>query len=139
MKKVLTVIGLITLIICNIAYAQKPAVILDDKAGWHKIGETTATFKAEKDEIVVLGADNFKAIKIKVTDAPVHINDIEVYYQGSDEKEDFQVRSDMKAGSDSRVMDLKTKGRDLKKVVFFYNSIPNASKEKAHVELWGMK
>src|SRR5204863_5805506 len=103
-----------------------------------KIGETTADFKAEKDELIVLGADAFKSIKIKVTDAPIHIADLEVYYESGD-NESIPLKSDFKAGGESRVIDLKGNTRALKKVVFVYNTVPNSKNDKAHVELYGLK
>jgi hypothetical protein len=118
--------------------AQKPAVVVSNKPGWHKIGETTANFKVERDVLEVLGADKFKAIKLKVTDASIHIYDLEVYYESGD-KEDIQVRQDLKRGEETRVIDLKGKERALKKVVFIYKSVPNARDEKAEIELYGLK
>ncbi len=118
--------------------AQKTEVVTSNKPGWHKIGETTVMFKADRDVLVVLGADKFKAIQIKVTDAPIRLEDIEVYYE-NDTKEDIQIRSDFKKGEKSRVIDLKGGDRNLKKVVFVYKSIPNWKGEKAHVELYGLK
>ena len=38
-------------LILSAANAQKPAVVVSDKTGWHKIGETTVDFKKEKDEV----------------------------------------------------------------------------------------
>ncbi len=118
--------------------AQKAEVVTNNKPGWHKIGETTVSFKADKDALVVLGADKFKAIRIRVTDAPIRVEDLEVYYENGS-KEDIQLRSEFKKGSDSRVIDLKGLDRNLKKVVFVYHSLPNWKGDKAHVELYGLK
>ena len=120
------------------AVAQKPAVMTSDKAGWHKIGETTASFKTEKDEIVVLGADKFKSIRIKVTDAPIHISSLMVYFESGD-AQDISLASDFKAGGESRVIDLKGADRAIKKVSFVYKTVANANNDKAHVELYGLK
>jgi hypothetical protein len=120
------------------AVAQKPGVVTSDKAGWHKIGETTANLKTEKDEIVVLGADKFKSLKIKVTDAPIHISSMVVYYESGDAQE-VNLASDLKAGGESRVIDLKNNDRSLKKVSFVYKTVANSNKDKAHVELYGLK
>jgi hypothetical protein len=138
MKKILMLVLIIAPAFIKVAYSQQPAVMMSDKPGWHKIGETTADFKAEKDEIVVLGADRFKSIKIKVTDAPIHIADLEVYYESGD-NEAISLKSDFKAGGESRVIDLKGNSRNLKKVVFVYNTVPNSKNDKAHVELYGLK
>ena len=34
------------------AIAQTPAVVISDKAGWHKIGERHVSFKKDHDEIL---------------------------------------------------------------------------------------
>jgi hypothetical protein len=138
MKKILIVLMLFAPAFIFVAHAQKPAVMMNDKPGWHKIGEVTADFKAEKDELIVLGADRFKSIKIKVTDAPIHIADLEVFYESGD-NETISLKSDFKAGGESRVIDLKGTDRALKKVVFVYNTVPNSKNDKAHVELYGLK
>jgi hypothetical protein len=80
MKKILSSIIVMSVIIIA-AIAQKPAVVLNDKEGWHKIGETTVNFKTDKDNIVVIGADKFRAIKFKVMDAAIDLQDLEVYYE----------------------------------------------------------
>lgn len=128
---------LVTAFAANVK-AQAPAIMVSDKAGWHKIGEATANFKMDKDAIVVLGADRFKAIKLKATDAPIHIYDLEVYYE-SGAKENIEVRQNLMKGEETRVIDLKGATRELKKVVFIYKTIPNAKDEKAQIELYGLK
>lgn len=136
MKKILLV--MFTLICVTGAYAQKPAVVTDKAAGWQKIGETKASFETDRDELVVLGADRFKSIRLHVTDASLNLLDLEVYYETGD-KEDIAVRQEIRAGGETRVIDLKGKDRELKKVVFIYKTVPNSAKDKAKVELWGLK
>jgi len=112
--------------------------MVSSKPGWHKIGSVTADFKVEKDAIEVLGADRFKAIKLKVTDAPIQIYDLEVYYEAGD-VENIQVRQDLKRGEETKVLDLKGYDRELKKVVFIYKTVANTKENKATVELYGLK
>ena len=186
---------IILILICTGRLVQaQPTVVASDKAGWHKIGETTVNFKTEKDNIVILGKDRFKAIKFKVKDAAIDLQDLEVYYekepakndkdakvdvdmhgenkgvdinnndkaakvdvdmQGKDKgvdvkskdemkandpnREDIQVRTPVKAGQESRVIDLKGTSKELKKVTFTYRTLPNSKDEKATVELYGLK
>ncbi len=136
MKK-LVIMMLVTAFATSV-FAQKPAVVVSDKAGWHKIGEVTASFKVDKDAIVVIGNDHFKAIKLKVTDAPIHMYDLEVYYESGD-KQDVQVRQNLMKGEETRVIDLNGGTRALKKVVFVYKTVPNMKDERAQIELYGMK
>src|SRR6218665_2298407 len=88
------------------AFAQSPGVVTSAKPGWHKIGEVKASFKTENESIVVLGKDAFKSIKLKVTDAPINIQNVQVVYETGD-PEDVSVRSELKAGAETRVIDLK--------------------------------
>ncbi len=118
--------------------AQKVEVVTSNKPGWHKIGETSVDFKADKDVVKVLGADRFKALRIKATDAPVHIENMQVVYENG-EPEDIAIRFDFKQGTESRQIDLKGNERKIKEVSFIYRTVPNWKGEKAHIEIWGLK
>jgi hypothetical protein len=85
-----------------------------------------------------LGADRFKSIRVKVKDAPVHIQDMQIYYEGGS-KEDVALHSDLNPGSESRVIDLKNNSAELKKVIFVYKTIANSKADRAEIELWGFK
>lgn len=140
MKKVMIIaIALFAVLgVVNSSYGQTPGVVTSNKAGWHKIGEVKASFKMENESISVLGADRFKSIKLKVTDAPINIENVRVFYENG-ESEEVNVRSELKAGAETRVIDLKGSSQELKKIVFTYKTLPNAKEEKAHVELYGLK
>src|SRR3954466_12926928 len=91
-------------------FAQKPGVVTSDKAGWHKIAETTADFGKEKDEILVVGRDSYKALKLKETDAPIHIYNMAVVYGRNGGKEAIastEVPGDLMAAGESKVIHLK--------------------------------
>ena len=142
MKKSILILTLIILTQFNSIFAQQAAIVTY-KPGWHKIAELNVNFRADRDDLVVIGADKFKAIRLKVTDAHVHFDDLDVIYNipGITEpiKEDVQLRADFKAGSYSRIIYLKYPCLRLEKVVFKYSTVPNWRSEKAHVELWGLK
>lgn len=120
------------------AQAQKPAVVSDNEPGWKHIGEVTASFKTTNESIVVLGADEFQAIKLKVTEAPIQIDRIQVFYE-SGQMEELDVKSQLKEGAETRVINLSNPKRDIEKVAFTYRTLPNSTGEKADVELWGLK
>ena len=135
MKKIMLLLVMLVVAQLNV-HAQKPGVVVSDKAGWHKIGEIKADFKVEKESIVVMGADVFKSIKLMVTDAPINIISLKVFYEDG-QVDDVTVRSEIKAGGETRAIDVKMK--DIKKVEFVYKTVPNAKEDKAEVELYGMK
>lgn len=122
----------------NTSVVPSPAIMVNDKTGWHKIGERRVDFVKDRDEILVIVADRFSAIKFMVTEASIDLLDLEVYYESGD-RQDIQVRNPIRAGSESRVIDLNGGERSLKKIVFLYKTFPNQREEKAHVEIWGLK
>ena len=138
MKKSLILVLLAVAGSYGIATAQMPAVQISDKTGWHKIGETTVDLQKERDEVAVIGADRFAALKIRVTDAPVELTDLEIYFE-DDTRQNVQLRTMMKAGAESRIINIEGGEKDLEKIVFLYKSTANASDEKASIEIWGKK
>ena len=138
MKKSILVFFALTAMLVKIASAQEPSIMLSDKPGWHKIGEVKADFKMENQSISVLGKDKFKSILLKVTDAPINIEGIQVFYE-SGQMEEFEVKNELKAGAETKKLDMKGGGQEIKKVTFTYKTLPNQQDEKAHVELYGLK
>ncbi len=103
------------------------------------IGQTHASHSADHDTIVVRGPyDNYRKIKFKVTDAPLHMHYMLVTYDnGAPDRID--VRQNIPKGGESRVIDLRGVGkRSLRKVEFWYDT-KGLLNGKADVTLFGMK
>lgn len=113
-------------------------VVLSDKKGWHKIGETTVDFTKDRDEVMVVGADKFAALIFKVDEAPIHIMDIEVFYESGD-NQNVNVNFPVKSPGQTKEIDLKGGERAIKKIVFVYKTLSNTKDVKAHVEIYGLK
>jgi hypothetical protein len=137
MKKMIISVLLVTASFIS-AFAQQPKVVLSNKEGWHKIGETTVDFKTETDEILVVGADRFGFIKIKVDDAPIDLVSFVIYFESGD-NQNVTIGKEIKAPGESRVVELNGGERSIKKIVFTYKTIANNKDKKAHIELWGLK
>ena len=119
------------------AMAQKPGVVIGNEPGWQKIGETVASFKTQDESIAVIGADEFSALKIKVENAPLDIERLQVFYESGD-MEEIDVKKRIQAGEESEVFRLKHPDRDIRKVAFTYNTVPNSQGQKADIELFGL-
>lgn len=139
MKKLMVVI-LITLIGWNLqtAQAQKPGVVLKNDPGWQKIGETEASFQSQDESIAVIGADEFEAIKIRVEEAPLQIERLQVFYESGD-MEEIDVKQKMNPGDESKIFNLEKPTRDIQKVAFTYHTVSNSEGDKADIELYGLK
>jgi hypothetical protein len=138
MRKIAMFLALAGAGIVGIAEAQVPKVVVSDKTGWHKIGETTVDFKKEKDEVIVMGADRFATIKFKVTGETIDLISAEVVYESGDNQL-VAVNSKIKEAGDSREFNLNGGERDVKKIVLVYKTIANSTNKKARVEIWGLK
>ena len=137
MKKLFFIL-LSTVLTAGVLQAQQPEVVTSNKPGWRKIGDSKVDFKSDKDQFLIIGADRFKSVLVKVFDAPVHIEKMEIEYDGGT-KEEVELASELKPGSESKVIELKNNSAELKKVTFVYRTVPNATSDKAKLELWGLK
>ena len=120
------------------AYAQEPAIVASDKPGWHKIGEVKANFKTESESIAPMGKDKFKAVRLKITDAPIEISQIIVSYE-DETMQEIPLNGQLAEGSETNVFTLNSPDKEIKKVSFTYRSKPNYEGDRAHVELYGLK
>jgi hypothetical protein len=139
MKKIILLSMLAVAICFGTAKAQKPAVVVSDKTGWHKIGETKVDFEKDHDEVMVMMADRFAALKFKVTDAPLELVDLDVFFEDGTSKNVTIGYAIKNPGESSRVIDLPGSEQSIKKIAFRYKTMPNRKEKKAQVEIWGMK
>jgi hypothetical protein len=137
MKKLIVVLFL-AVAGMNYSVLAQTKVVLSDKTGWHKIGETTVDFTRDRDEVSVVGADRFASLIFKVDDAPIHLMDVEVFYESGDNQK-VNVNFPIKAPGQSNEIHLKGGERAIKKIVFVYKTLSNTKDVKAHVEIYGLK
>ena len=138
MKKIAMILMLVLAGASGVAVAQTPKVVVSDKTGWHKIGETTVDFKREREEIEIFGANRFAAIKFRVEDEPVDLVYADVQYESGDNQK-ININTHVKSPGYTREVTLNGGERSIKKIVFVYKTLPNVNNKKAHVEIWGLK
>jgi hypothetical protein len=117
--------------------AQQPAIVASDKSGWHKVAETKVDYKMEKDEVMVMGADKFETLIVKVTEAPVDLVSMDIYFEDGTKKS-APINKSFKSPGQTDYIQLG-KEREIKKIVFMYKTMDMAQDKKGHVEVWGMK
>jgi hypothetical protein len=113
----------------------KPA---ETKAEWKFIGDKNVRFGVDRD-VIHCGSinDDFRQIKLKVTDGPLKVYDMKVYFD-NDEVQDISIRNRIPQGGESRIIDLKGGLRHLKKIEFWYET-KGFARGKARVAVWGRK
>lgn len=120
--------------------AQRPGSPAPGSVGsWKVIGTTHASHTADHDGLIVKGPfDDFRAVKFKVTDAPLNMMNMVVTYENG-QPDRIEVRQNIPKGGESRVIDLKGRGtRRIRRIDFWYDT-KGLLNGKADVTVFGRK
>jgi hypothetical protein len=137
MKKLITTV-LITLLPALAMAQQTARPRMAPTGSWVVIGTTHANHTADHDGIVVQGpGDNFRALKLKVTDAPLTLMKMVVTYDNG-QTDNIEVRQNIPRGGESRVIDLKGGQRSIRRIDFWYDT-KGLLNGRADVTIFGRK
>ena len=81
--------------------------------------------------------DDFRKLKLRVTDGPLKMYDMKVYFDNGD-VQDISIRFHIPQGGESRVIDLDGGLRHIKRIEFWYET-KGFRKGRARVAVWGYK
>ncbi len=105
---------------------------------WKFIGDKWVGWGVDHDVIHTGNAnDDFRQIRLHVTDGPLKVYDMKVYFDNGD-VQDISIRNTIRKGGYSRIIDLNGGLRHLTKVEFWYET-KGFAKGKARVAVWGRK
>jgi len=104
---------------------------------WRFIGDKIAAYGVDRDVLWITGNDAFRQIKVRVTSAPLHIIDMDVYFENG-EKMNVPLKNNFRQGQESRAIDFPGRLRQIKKIEFLYETI-GTRKGKARIAIWGKK
>ncbi len=103
---------------------------------WELLGRRKVRYGLDRDEIIVTRAEGtFTKLKLRVLKSGINMHRFVVHF-GNGGKQEVAVRKNIRAGGETRVIDLKGGKRVIKKVVFWYDTKGIVGK-KATVALWG--
>ncbi len=106
--------------------------------GWRFIADKTVAFGADHDVIVTGNTnDDFRKLKLRVTDGPLKMYDMKVYFDNGD-VQDVSIRIRIPQGGESRVIDLDGGLRHIKRIEFWYET-KGFRKGRSRVAVWGYK
>ena len=104
---------------------------------WSLIGERKVSFAIDRDVIHAVGNDNYRQIKVKAKDGPVHILDMDVHFENGD-KMDVAIKQRIARDGESHVIDLPGGSRSIKKIEFWYET-KRFIKGRGRVQVWGKR
>lgn len=124
---------LFLLLLCCIFFTAAKA-----QAGWRFIADKTVAFGVDHDVIITGNTnDDFRKLKIRVTDGPLKMYDMKVYFDNGD-VQDISIRAQIRQGGESRVIDLDGGLRHVKRIEFWYET-KGFRKGRSRVAVWGFK
>lgn len=106
--------------------------------GWELLSERKVNFVRDKDEIDVESRNQFTALRFKVEDRDVRLNDLKVYFDNGDKLEPA-LDEVIPADESSRIIELARDGRRIDKIEFKYRTTGNVLKGRANVLVIGKK
>lgn len=103
---------------------------------WELLGRQSVGFITDRDVVRVGRKDgDFRKIQLRVKGNDVEILDLKVVY-GNGKSDDIPLRQTIRAGGQTRVIDLKGRDRFIRSVQLVYRSRPSF-KGQAVIEVWG--
>jgi hypothetical protein len=108
-----------------------------NRGGWKYIGDQWANYGVDRDILPVTGNDIYTKIKIKVTDAPLNMYDMNIYFENG-ERQDVRLGKNFSQGEWSSLIDLRGNKRRIAKIEFIYDT-KNIGRGKARIAVWGKR
>lgn len=125
------------LLVISIALISFTSIETGELQQWKLLGEKKVSFIIDRDVIHVTGNDNYRQIKVKVKDGPVHILDMDVHFENGD-KYDVAIKKRIPQGGESRIINLPGGSRSIKKIEFWYET-KGFLKGRGRVQVWGRR
>jgi len=103
---------------------------------WEKLGQRKINYRLDRDEIKVTAREGvFSAVQLKFKKGGVNLHRFVIYFRDGS-KQEVMTKNHFKAGTSTRVVDLKGRKRVIRKVVLWYDT-KNVAHRRGVVELWG--
>jgi hypothetical protein len=113
-------------------FTNKPAV----RANWRFIADKWVGVGVDHDAILTGNVnDGFTKRKLRVADGPLKMYDMKVHFDNGG-VQDVSIRSTIRQGGETRVIDLNGGVRRITKIEFWYET-KGFRKGKARVAIWG--
>jgi hypothetical protein len=112
----LFVVGLCFVLVCTALEARPRRA-----AGWELLGTRTVTDRTDHDVITAGLQGTFRSLKITVSGRPVQFKEIKIHF-GNGDVQDVALREVIRAGGESRVIDVEGGDRVIQRIEFWYDA-----------------
>ncbi len=129
-------LGIIALTMISACGSSRRSIAIEE--GWELLGESKVNFVRDKDQIKVYSSNSFTAIRFRVEDRDVIINDLSIYFTNGDKLEP-NIDEVVVADQYSRVIELAREGRNIDRIEFRYRTTGNVLKGRANVLVLGQR
>ncbi|WP_121355130.1 hypothetical protein [Flavisolibacter nicotianae] len=106
--------------------------------GWDLLGEAKVNFIRDKDVITIRQRNMYTAIRFAVEDKDVRISELKIVMNNGDVLQPA-INEDIKAGQQSRTIELAADGRILDRIEFKYRSLGGIFSGRATVTVVGRR
>lgn len=128
-----------TLVTISFAFVLLAAGATAASAQWVKLGTKTVNDRAETDVIRVSGIrGQFRSLRFNVTKRPVRFLRVEVTYENG-EKDQLELRQLIRAGGQTRAIDLQGRNRFIRRIDFWYEAASLGVNRSATVTAYGRR
>lgn len=136
-KKLITVFILLGTIFTTLSCSSTRRSIAIEE-GWELLGESKVNFVRDRDQVDVISANRFTAIRFKVEKRDIRLNDLNVVYQNGDKLAPV-IDEVIVADQYSRDIELGPEGKAIRSVDFKYRTTGNVLKGRGNVLVFGKR
>lgn len=136
-KKILLALILLASIFTTISCSSTRKSIAIEE-GWELIGESKVNFVRDRDQVDVVSANRFTAIRFKVENRDIRLNSLNVVYQNGDKLAPV-IDDVIVADQYSRDIELGPEGKMIRSIDFKYRTTGNVLKGRGNVLVFGKR
>ncbi|HEX2534210.1 MAG TPA: hypothetical protein VHK69_10765 [Chitinophagaceae bacterium] len=129
-------LSLLALVLFLSSCASRRSIPIEE--GWELLGERKVNFVRDMDEIAVSSRSQFTALRFRVEDRDVRLNELEVVFDNGDKLEP-SLDDVIPADQFSRVIELAAEGRRIDRIRFKYRTTGNILEGRANVLIFGKR
>ncbi len=126
------------IILSSVLFILSAGAIVASAQKWENLGSKEVKDRSEQDTWHLSGDGQFRRLKITVQHRAVRFYKLVVTY-GNGAKEEFEIRNLIRAGGETRALDLNGKDRYIKKVDVWYEAYTAKRGARSQVTLFGLK